>query len=34
MEISDVTDLRELDDVIEEESPTDYIQFIEQTIEY
>jgi len=34
MEISDITDLRELDDVIEEDSPTDYIQFIEQTIEY
>jgi KaiC/GvpD/RAD55 family RecA-like ATPase len=34
MEISDVTDLRELDEIIEEDRPTDYIQFIEQTIEY
>jgi KaiC/GvpD/RAD55 family RecA-like ATPase len=34
MEISDITDLRELDDIIDEDSSTDYIQFIEQTIEY
>lgn len=34
MEISDITDLRELDEVIDEEKPTDYIQFIEQTVEY
>jgi KaiC/GvpD/RAD55 family RecA-like ATPase len=34
MQISDFTDLRELDDVIEDESQTDYLQFIEQTIEY
>jgi KaiC/GvpD/RAD55 family RecA-like ATPase len=34
MEISDITDLRELDEIIEEDRPTDYIQFIEQTIEY
>jgi KaiC/GvpD/RAD55 family RecA-like ATPase len=34
LEISDITDLRELDEVIDEEKPTDYIEFIEQTIEY
>ena len=34
IEISDFTDIRELDDVIEDEQPTDYIQFIEQTIAY
>jgi KaiC/GvpD/RAD55 family RecA-like ATPase len=34
IEISDFTDIRELDDVIEDERPTDYIQFIEQTIAY
>jgi KaiC/GvpD/RAD55 family RecA-like ATPase len=34
MEISDITDLRELDDIIEEDTSTNYIQFIEQTIEY
>lgn len=34
IEISDLTDVRELDNLIEEERPTDYIQFIEQTIAY
>ncbi len=34
IEISDLTDVRELDGLIEEERPTDYIQFIEQTIAY
>ena len=34
IEISDLTDVRELDVLIEEERPTDYIQFIEQTIAY
>lgn len=34
IEISDLTDVRELDALIEEERPTDYIQFIEQTITY
>lgn len=34
MEISDFTDMRELDDVVDEGHPIDYIQFIEQTIEY
>jgi len=34
LEVSDFTDMRELDDIIDEEHPIDYIQFIEQTIEY
>ena len=34
MEISDFTDLRELDGVIDEEGSTDYVQFIQQTVEY
>jgi len=34
MEISDFTDLRELDDVIEVDNPTDYVHFVEQVIGY
>ncbi len=34
LEISDFTDLRDLDDVIGDDYTTDYLQFIEQTIEY
>lgn len=34
LEISDFTDLRDLDKVIEEENPTDYVDFLEQTITY
>jgi len=34
LEISDFTDLRDLDKVIEEDAPTDYLQFIEQTVSY
>ncbi|MCQ5375481.1 MAG: hypothetical protein NO474_02655 [Methanomassiliicoccales archaeon] len=34
LEISDFTDLRELDEVIESEAPTDYLHFVEQVIEY
>jgi len=34
LEISDFTDLRELDDVIEIDNPTDYVHFIEQVIGY
>jgi KaiC/GvpD/RAD55 family RecA-like ATPase len=34
LEIADFTDLRELDNIIDEDSTTDYIQFLEQTIEY
>jgi len=34
LEISDFTDLRELDEIIEVENPTDYVQFIEQMLTY
>ena len=34
LEISDFTDLRELDEVIEVDSPTDYVQFVEQMLKY
>lgn len=34
MEISDFTDLRELDGVIDEDNATDYVEFIQQTVEY
>jgi KaiC/GvpD/RAD55 family RecA-like ATPase len=34
LEISDFTDLRELDEAIEVDSPTDYIQFVEQSLKY
>jgi len=34
LEISDFTDLRELDEIVEVDSPTDYLQFIIQTIGY
>lgn len=34
MEISDFTDLRDIDGVIDEENATDYVHFIEQTVEY
>jgi KaiC/GvpD/RAD55 family RecA-like ATPase len=34
LEISDFTDLRELDEVIEVDSPTDYVQFVEQSLKY
>ena len=34
LEISDFTDLRELDEVIELDSPTDYVQFVEQSLKY
>jgi KaiC/GvpD/RAD55 family RecA-like ATPase len=34
LEISDFTDLRELDDVIEVDNPTDYVHFVEQVIGY
>lgn len=34
LEISDITDVRELDEVIEEEKPVNYIHFIQETIEY
>ncbi len=34
LEISDFTDLRDLDKVIEEDHPTDYIDFLDQTITY
>ncbi len=32
--ISDITDLRELDDLVDVDHPTDYVQFIEQTLAY
>ncbi|MBC7108427.1 MAG: ATPase domain-containing protein [Methanomassiliicoccales archaeon] len=34
LEISDFTDLRELDEIIESEAPTDYLHFVEQVIGY
>jgi KaiC/GvpD/RAD55 family RecA-like ATPase len=34
LEISDFSDLRELDDLIEVDNPTDYVQFIEQMLTY
>jgi len=34
LEISDFTDLRELDDIIEADNPTDYVQFVEQMLTY
>ena len=34
LELADFTDLRELDEVIEVESPTDYVQFVEQMLTY
>ena len=34
LEISDFTDLRELDDIIEVDNPTDYVQFVEQMLTY
>ncbi|MGD1059920.1 MAG: ATPase domain-containing protein [Methanomassiliicoccales archaeon] len=34
LEISDITDLRELDEVVEVDNPTDYVQFIEQMLTY
>ena len=34
LEISDVTDLRELDEIVEVDNPTDYVQFIEQMLTY
>ncbi|HVO77246.1 MAG TPA: ATPase domain-containing protein [Methanomassiliicoccales archaeon] len=34
LEISDITDLRELDEIVEVDKPTDYVQFIEQTLTY
>lgn len=34
LEISDFTDLRDLDEVIESEAPTDYLHFVEQVISY
>jgi len=32
--ISDITDLRELDEIVDVDHPTDYVQFIEQTLNY
>ncbi len=32
--ISDITDLRELDEIVDVDHPTDYVQFIEQTLTY
>jgi len=34
LEISDITDLRELDEIVEVDNPTDYVQFIEQMLTY
>jgi len=34
LEISDFTDLRELDEIIEADNPTDYVQFVEQMLTY
>jgi KaiC/GvpD/RAD55 family RecA-like ATPase len=34
LEISDITDLRELDEIVEVDNPTDYVQFIEQMLAY
>jgi KaiC/GvpD/RAD55 family RecA-like ATPase len=34
LEISDFTDLRELDGIIDSDTPTDYVQFIEQMVAY
>ncbi len=34
MEISDFTDLREIDDIVEGEGATDYLHLVEQTIRY
>jgi KaiC/GvpD/RAD55 family RecA-like ATPase len=34
LQISDFTDLREVDDIVEGDSPTDYTQFIEQMLGY
>lgn len=34
LQISDFTDLREIDDIVEGDSPTDYTQFIEQMLGY
>lgn len=34
LEMSDVTDLRELDEVVVEDKPVNYINFIQETIEY
>ncbi|MDD1747355.1 MAG: RAD55 family ATPase [Methanomassiliicoccales archaeon] len=34
LEISDFSDLRELDEIIEVDNPTDYVQFIEQMLTY
>jgi len=34
LQISDFTDLREIDSIVEGEEPTDYTQFIEQMLQY
>jgi len=34
LQISDFTDLREIDDIVEVDAPTDYTQFIEQMLAY
>ncbi len=34
LEISDFTDLRELDEIIEVDNPTDYVHFVEQMLTY
>jgi KaiC/GvpD/RAD55 family RecA-like ATPase len=34
LQISDFTDLREIDDIVEGDAPTDYAQFIEQMLSY
>lgn len=34
LEISDFTDLRELDEIVEVDNPTDYVQFVEQMLTY
>jgi len=34
LQISDFTDLREIDDIVEGDAPTDYTQFIEQMLSY
>ncbi len=34
LEISDFTDLRELDEIVDIEDPTDYVQFLTQMIQY